>query len=183
MVERKPFTTTEVIESILNTVISVNQLSIHGAVADLCNEFLRCSTSSAQANLLQDYFTKFAELLGDQKIVETLQRCWFLQKDRERTVHKITSEEGPEVVQTACREYTQPRNLTTSRPRGWISSNTQIGPVLDEKLYPHEARCCIDRTVSWVRISHCEWYQQIRHRNVTAQGNLWQRSSQDQNLL
>ena len=64
-------------------------------------------------------------------------------------------------MQTACREYTQSRNLTTSRPRGWIRSKTKIGPVLEVTLCPHEGRCCIDimieslfndRTVSWVRI-------------------------------
>ena len=64
-------------------------------------------------------------------------------------------------MQTACRENTQPRNLKTSRPRGWIRSNTKIGPVLDVKIYPHEGRYCIvfmieslfkDQTVSWVRI-------------------------------
>ena len=71
----------------------------------------------------------------------------------------IAIEEGSEVMQTACREYTQLRNLTTSRPRGWIRSNTKIGPVLDVKLYPHEGRYCVhiiieslfkDRIVSWV---------------------------------
>ena len=64
-------------------------------------------------------------------------------------------------MQTACQEYTHSRNRTTSRPRGWIRSNTKIGPVLDVKLYPHEGRFCVDimieslfndRTVSWVRI-------------------------------
>ena len=64
-------------------------------------------------------------------------------------------------MQTVCREYTQLRNLKTSRPRGWIRSNTKIGPVLDVKIYPHEGRYCIDimieslfkdQTVSWVRI-------------------------------
>ena len=69
--------------------------------------------------------------------------------------------EESEVMQTACREYTQPRNLKTSQPRGWIRSNTKIGPVLDVKIYPHEGRYCIDvmidslckdQTVSWVRI-------------------------------
>ena len=73
----------------------------------------------------------------------------------------ITIEEGSEIMQTACREYTLSRNLTTSRPRGWIRSNTKIGPVLDVKLHPHEGRYCIDimteslfrdQTVSWVRI-------------------------------
>ena len=51
---------------------------------------------------------------------------------------------GSEVMQTACREYTQPRNLKTSRPRGWIRSNTKIGPALNVKIYPHEGRYCVD---------------------------------------
>ena len=64
-------------------------------------------------------------------------------------------------MQTACREHTYSRNLTTSRPRGWIRSDTKIGLVLDVKLYPPEGRYCIDimieslfkdRTVPWVRI-------------------------------
>ena len=51
--------------------------------------------------------------------------------------------------------------LKTSRPRGWIRSNTKMGPVLDAKIYPHEGRSCVnivmeslfeDQTVSWVRI-------------------------------
>ena len=72
----------------------------------------------------------------------------------------ITIEKESKVMQTKCREYTQPRNLKTSRQRGWIRS-TKIGPVLDVKTYPHEGRYCIDimieslyedQTVSWVRI-------------------------------
>ena len=64
-------------------------------------------------------------------------------------------------MQTACREYTQPRYLKTSRPRLWIRSNTKVGPVLDVKIYHHEGRRDIDimietllkdQTVSWVRI-------------------------------
>ena len=64
-------------------------------------------------------------------------------------------------METASREYSQPRNLTASRPRGWIRSNTKIGPVLDVKIHPHEGRYCIDvmieslfrdQTSSWVRI-------------------------------
>ena len=64
-------------------------------------------------------------------------------------------------MQTACREYTQLRNLTTSQPRGWIRSNTKIGTVLNVKLHPREGRDCIDimieslfkdRTVSWIHM-------------------------------
>ena len=70
----------ETVELILRTIISVNQLNIYGAVADLCNELFpdyaqsvvceslviptesadantksQSSTSSAQGNMLQDY--------------------------------------------------------------------------------------------------------------------------------
>ena len=84
-------------------------------------------------------------------------------------------------MQTACREYNQPRNITTSRPRRWIRSNTKIGPILDVKLYPHEGRYCIDivikslfedRTVAWVRIVNwinkyvTETSEEIRTENV-----------------
>ena len=175
----------ETVELILRTVISVNQLSVSGAVADLCNgldpdyaeseicESLviptdsananttsQSSTSSAQGHLLQDYFKKFAELPEDQKLSKLCKDASFFEKI-EKGQFFITIEKGSVVMQTACREYTQLRNLTTSRPRGWIRSNTKIGPVLDVKLYPHEGRCCIDimieslfkdRTVSWVRI-------------------------------
>ena len=84
-------------------------------------------------------------------------------------------------MQTARREYTQSRDLETSRPRGWIRSNTKIGPVLDVKLHPHEGRYCIDimidslfrdQTVSWIRILNCineyvtETSEEIQSENV-----------------
>ena len=95
----------ETVELILRTIISVNQLSIYGAVADLCNkldpdyaegeicEFLvvptespnadttsQRSTSSAQGNLLQDYFEKFAEHPEDQKLAKLCKDAGFLKK-------------------------------------------------------------------------------------------------------
>ena len=164
----------EAVELILRTIISVNQLSIHGAVADLCKELVpdyaeseiceslvistesavanatsESSTSSAQGNLLQDYFEKFAELPEDQKLSNLCKDAGFLKKI-EKGQFFITIEEGSEVMQTVCREYTHSLNLTTPRPRGWIRSNTKIVPVLDVKLMIESL--FKDRTVSWVRI-------------------------------
>ena len=99
------------------------------------NATSQSSTSSAQGNMLQDYFEKFAELLEDQKLSKLCRDAGFLKKIKKGQFF-ITNEEGSEVMQTACREYTHSRNLTTSRPRGWIRSNTKIGPVMDVKLYP-----------------------------------------------
>ena len=86
------------VELILRTIFSVNQLSIYGAVADVCNELdpdyaeseiceslvipseiantnTTCQSSqSAQGTPLQDFFKKFEELPEDQKL-------WKLCKD------------------------------------------------------------------------------------------------------
>ena len=63
----------------------------------------------------------------------------------------------------ACREYTLPRDESSSEPKGWIRGNTKIGPVLEVTT------CCLhgkygveiriesmneDNSHSWVRISH-----------------------------
>ena len=63
----------------------------------------------------------------------------------------------------ACREYTIPREDSTSQPKRWIQGNTKIGPLLEVTTsYLHgkhgvEIRIMSlsrDNTHSWVRISH-----------------------------
>ena len=63
----------------------------------------------------------------------------------------------------ACREYTLPREESTSQPKGWIQGNTKIGPALEVATsylhgkYGVEIRIVSlnrDDTHSWVRISH-----------------------------
>ena len=136
------------------------------------NATSQSTTSLAQGDLLQDYERKFAEIPEDQKLSKLCKDAVFLKKIGKRQFF-ITVEEGSEVMQTTSREYTQPRKLVTSRPRGWIRSNTKIGPVLDVKPYPNEGRNCIDIMIESLykdqtvfKGSYCEWYQQIRHRNV-----------------
>ena len=107
------------------------------------NAISQSSTSLVQEDLLQEYERKFAELLDTQKLSKLCSDAGFL-KEIWKGHFFITIEEGSEDMQTACREYTQPRNLKTSRPRGWIRQNTKIGPVLNVKIYPHEGRYCID---------------------------------------
>ena len=136
----------ETVELILRTVICVNQFSIHGEVAYLCNELdpdyaesVICEslviptesananatsqslTSSAQGNLLQYYFEKFAELPEDQKLSKFSKGVGFSKKI-EKGQFFITIEEGSEIMQ---------RNLTTSRPRGWIRSKNEDRPSLE----------------------------------------------------
>ena len=110
----------ENVELILRTIISANQLSIQGAVADLRNDLdadyaeseiceslviateiantntTSQSSQSAQRNLLQDYFKKFAE---DQKISRLSKDSGFLKKI-EKKLFFITIEEGSEILQS-----------------------------------------------------------------------------------
>ena len=112
----------ETVELILRTVISFNQLSIYGAVADLCKELARDSPSagkpaanenwesmvvptefphantisqtdmSLQGNLLREYEQKFAELPEDQKLTKLCSDAGFL-KDIGKGQFFITLEE------------------------------------------------------------------------------------------
>ena len=76
-----------------------------------------------------------------------------------------------------CRqhEYTLLRDLNaSSRSGGWICPNTKICPIMDVKLYLREGRYCIDvmieslfRDQTAFIGTHCEWYHQIRHRDVS----------------
>ena len=70
---------------ILRTDISVNQLSIYGAVADLtditnANATSQNSTSLAQGDLLQEYERIFAELPDDQKLSKPCSDAGFLKE-------------------------------------------------------------------------------------------------------
>ena len=63
----------------------------------------------------------------------------------------------------ACREYTFPREDSTSQSKGWIQGNTKIGPVLDVATSSLHGKHGVeikvwslsrDNTHSWVRIYH-----------------------------
>ena len=64
-------------------------------------------------------------------------------------------------MQHLSREYTMSRNEKGTRVRGWIRSNTRIGPVLNIKVYYRDEQYSVkvqvpclfqDDTVSWARI-------------------------------
>ena len=93
----------------------------------------------------QDKLSKFCMDAGFLSVVETGQ-------------HFMTKDTGT----VACREYTLPREESTSQPKGWIQG-TKIGPVLEVTTsYLHGKHgvdirimsLSRDDTHSWVRISH-----------------------------
>ena len=114
------------------------------------NESCHVNTSRNSENFLRNKkLTKLCSNAGFSKNID--KGKFFITLD----------EEGPDGIQTSCREYTIPRSEDTSRVRGWIRGNTKIGPVLDVKVCYHKGRYGVeimmesllrDRTVSWVRI-------------------------------
>ena len=113
-------------ENVELTLVSDNQLSIYGAVADLCKELhpdsrnqtegeiceslvipteitdaTSQSTTLAQGDLLQEYGRNFTELLDDQKLSKLCSDAGFLQEIGKGHIF-ITIEGGSEVMQTVC---------------------------------------------------------------------------------
>ena len=69
----------------------------------------------------QDRVSKFCTDAGFLTTVEVGQ--YFMTKD--------TEEFSQFTDAVACREYTLPRDESSSEPKGWIRGNTKIGPVLE----------------------------------------------------
>ena len=121
-------------------------------------EFL--TDANVQGDLLREYEQKFAELSEQQKLTKLCSNAGFSKNIGKGTIlHLMTT--GLDETKTSCREYTLPRSEETSRVRGWVRGNMEIGPVPDVKVCYHQGRNGVeimieslfrDRTVSWVRI-------------------------------
>ena len=101
----------------------------------------------------QERLSKFCTDAGFLTTVEIGQ--YFMTKDTEEFSQFTDS--------VACREYTLPRDESSSDPKGWIRGSTKIGPVLEvttsylQGKYGVEIRIKSvnkENSHSWVRISH-----------------------------
>ena len=147
------------IETVFRAIISVNQLSIYGAVSDLCEEYKAChvrtvrpvlagqsdplrllmttSTPSteapAQENLLQKYKERVERLSQQDRLIKICTAAGFLTSFEvgQYFMIKDTEEFSHFTEPVTCREYTLPRDEKSSHPKGWIRGNTKIGPVLE----------------------------------------------------
>ena len=146
-------------------ILSVNQLSINGAVADLRAELSKDSSATgkpvahenlapmviqtevpiahcddqpnvrAQGNLLAEYELKLAALPEQEKLIKLCSNAGFSKLTE-------TLDDGVLIddMKVTRREYTLPRNYESSRVKAWIRGNTKIGPVLDVKICHHQKR-------------------------------------------
>ena len=169
----------DTVDTIYRIILSVNQLSVYGAVAAICEEKEDHQDRTVQVKaetLVHDEYPRNDQIIWQQYIqqVESL--------SPENRTSKFCKEAGfmrvVEVGQyfvtkdtgdfrsfnsVACREYTLPRDDPASQPKGWIQGNMRIGPVLEVTTsfqhfqYGIEIRIESvnkDSSHSWVRISY-----------------------------
>ena len=148
------------IDTIFRIILSVNQLSIYGAVAALCEEFeshqdrtgepeilmgqsivlgeVKAETPLQNENysnhqiLWQQYMERTESLSPESKVSRFCKEAGFM-RVVEVGQYLVTNDTGSlrQFRSVACREYTLPRDDQASQPKGWIQGNMRIGLVLE----------------------------------------------------
>ena len=151
----------ETVETIFRIIVSANQLSLYGAVAEMCEEYeslhertgrpdmvmgqsivlsaiktevsLDCDDPTNQDLLLQQKRERIEKLSQQDKLSKCCMDAGFLNvvEIGQYFMTKDTGEFSQFTDAVACREYTFPREEEASQPKGWIQGNTEIGPVLE----------------------------------------------------
>ena len=141
----------------IRIVVSANQFSLYGAVAEICEEYenlhgrterlvvmgqsivlsaiktevlLDSDDPAYQKILLQQYEERIEKLSQQDKLSKFCMDAGFLSVV-EIGQYFMTKDTGEQFNAVACREYTLPRDDGSSQPRGWIRGNTKIGPVME----------------------------------------------------
>ena len=150
----------QTIETIFRIIISVNQLSIYGAVAVICEEFESHQDGSGEPEILmgqsivlgeikaelplqnedsmndqilwQQYIQQIESLSPENKVSRFCKEARFM-RVVEVGQYFVTKDTGSlrQFQSVACREYTLPRDDQASQPKGWNQGNMRIGPVLE----------------------------------------------------
>ena len=148
---------TDTIDTIYRIILSVNQLSIYGAVAAICDEYEGQPDNTGEPVVLEGQSIVLGEVKAEAPAREEPEDSnIFLQKyfqqvqslSPENRLSKLCKEasfmsvvevgqyfvtrNASELLKTlACREYTLPRDDPAPEAKGWIQGNTRIGPILE----------------------------------------------------
>ena len=131
------------IETVFRTIISAYQLSICGAVSDLCEEYKACHVRKGRLVLAGQ---------SDPSFVPT--------SSLEKTPTPSTDDPAQEDQLQKYQERVAKRK--SFDPKGWIRGNTKIGPVLEVTTSYLQGKYVVeirlesvnkDNSHSWVRIS------------------------------
>ena len=149
---------TDTVDTVYRIILSVNQLSIYGAVAAICDEYDDQPDSmwkpvilEGQSNflwkikaevpvqdkgledakiLMQSYFQQVNSLSPENRLDKFCKEAGFMSVV-EVGQYFVTRNVSEFVHAVACHEYTLPRDDPASKPKGWIKANTRIGLVLE----------------------------------------------------
>ena len=171
---------------VLRTIISVNQLSIYGAVEDMCDE-LACRISDCsertgklvvtviptelmttnkslrtdeivQGNLLQNYEHKFANLPYHLRLTKLCSNVGITKTVARKQCSTTLDHAELDKLGGSCRVYTLPRDDELSQIKGWIRGNTNIGPALKVAVSHHQGRYGIEIMIqSLLDDGTCSW--------------------------
>ena len=141
-------------------ILSVNQLSIYGAVANICEEFENHQDGSGEPEILmgqsivlgeikaevplqnensvnhqilwQQYIERIESLSPESKVSRFCMEAGFI-RVVEVGQYFMTKDTGDfrQFRSVACREYTLPRDDPASQSKGWVQGNMRIGLVLE----------------------------------------------------
>ena len=150
----------DTVDTIYRIILSVNQLSVYGAVAAICEEFEDHQDKTGQLVILvgqsivlgevkaetpvhdedprndqtiwQQYIQQIESLSPENKVSKFCKEAGFM-RVVEVGQYFVTKDTGVfiQFQSVACREYTLPRDDRASQPKGWIQGNMRIGPVLE----------------------------------------------------
>ena len=118
-----------------------------------------------EEDLLQRYQERIGKVSQQDRVIKICTDAGFLTTFEvgQCFMTEDTEEFSQFTDSVACREYTLPRDESSSEPKGWIRGNTKIGPALEVTT------CCLqgkyrveiriqsfnkDNSHPWVRISH-----------------------------
>ena len=148
------------IDTIFRIILSVNQLSIYGAVAAICEEFENHQEGSGEPEILigqsivlceikaevplqnenplnhqilwQRYIERIETLSPESKVSRFCKEAGFM-RFIEVGQYLVTKDTGNlrQFRSVACRENTLPRDDPASQAKGWIQGNMRIGPALE----------------------------------------------------
>ena len=148
----------DTVDTIYRIILSVNQLSVYGTVAAICDEYEGHQDSTGQPVILvgqsivlgeikaevpahdeepredqiilQQYFQQVESLSPENRLSKFCKEAGFM-RVVEVGQYFVTRNAGEFQHTVACREYTLPRDDKASQPKGWIRGNMRIGLVLE----------------------------------------------------
>ena len=147
----------ETIETIFRIIVSAIQLSLDGAIAEICEEYetfhdrtgrpvvmgqsssslvlsviktevlLDCDDPANKDLLMQQYGERIEKLSQQDKMSKFCMDAGFLNVV-EIGQYFMTKDTGSQFHAVACREYTLPREEEASQPKGWIKGTQRLRP-------------------------------------------------------